>query len=468
MLNLEGQESVEARLERARSDLQANDASESVIEEEVSIRVAELTQADFELRAALAATFGTPDDPFAPEETGLKLNLLRKAAGPTGGKDVEAQFDTNGNLVENGYRLGGLFREHCVHCHGVSGDGAGPTARFLDPYPRDFRRGIFKFTSTGSKQKPTEDDLRRTIEQGLHGTGMQAFGIALKPDEITALVEYVKYLALRGEYELALRADLFDEVMTVFVDDNSIDMLVVTNRIKGIVNNWDNATVTQPVPRPIPWEQMTEADKQASIERGRQLFENEGQCVKCHGPAGLGDGGQLNYDDWNTAKALVEDEHERAEMWLLPLQELKARNLQLGVFRGGRRPIDIYRRIRNGITGTPMPAASILKEDDSFGNVESAAAQTGDAARNDADAGDATGADGSNAQTGDANSNAESGNAGSATAGQDAAAQTDPEAITPQPIREEEIWHIVDYVLSLQYERGFRTPTPEIATPTGR
>ena len=31
------------------------------------------------------------------------------------------------------------------------------------------------------------------------------------------------------------------------------------------------------------------------------------------------------------------------------------RNLRLGIYRGGRRPIDIYRRVFSGIYGSPMP-----------------------------------------------------------------------------------------------------------------
>ena len=38
----------------------------------------------------------------------------------------------------------GLYLEHCVQCHGISGDGRGPTAAFLNPYPRDFRLGKFQ------------------------------------------------------------------------------------------------------------------------------------------------------------------------------------------------------------------------------------------------------------------------------------------------------------------------------------
>src|SRR5262249_43560814 len=33
------------------------------------------------------------------------------------------------------------YRRHCLHCHGVSGDGRGPTARWINPHPRDYRQG---------------------------------------------------------------------------------------------------------------------------------------------------------------------------------------------------------------------------------------------------------------------------------------------------------------------------------------
>jgi hypothetical protein len=40
------------------------------------------------------------------------------------------------------------------------------------------------------------------------------------------------------------------------------------------------------------------------------------------------------------------------------------RNLADGVFRFGKRPIDIYRRIYSGINGTPMPAIGESKDAD--------------------------------------------------------------------------------------------------------
>ena len=40
-------------------------------------------------------------------------------------------------------------------------------------------------------------------------------------------------------------------------------------------------------------------------------------------------------------------------------QPLKPRNIVAGHLRGGREPIDIYRRIRYGIPGATMPAAAM-------------------------------------------------------------------------------------------------------------
>ena len=107
----------------------------------------------------LEAMYGTPDDPYVLPETGLDLQKLRIAAGPV-----------------KGYTQG-LFRLHCVHCHGITGSGIGPTALFLRPYPRDYREGLYKFKSTPSNYPPTDADLVRTLQQGIHGTAMPSFNL---------------------------------------------------------------------------------------------------------------------------------------------------------------------------------------------------------------------------------------------------------------------------------------------------
>ncbi len=138
----------------------------------------------------LDAMFGTPNEPFAMPETGLDQRKLKMAAGP-----VWSDRSGRASTV--------LYRRHCVHCHGISGDGHGPTAAILNPYPRDYRPGIFKFKGTYSAAQPTTDDLKRVVHDGIPGTAMPSFAI-LPPDEQDALVEYVKYLSIRGQTERAL------------------------------------------------------------------------------------------------------------------------------------------------------------------------------------------------------------------------------------------------------------------------
>src|SRR5262245_40464930 len=145
----------------------------------------------------MQALFGTPDDPQFPSVEGVEpgkivnLTRLRLAAGPVGS-------DEQGNPR-------GLYREHCAHCHGITGDGVGPTAAFLNPYPRDYRKGQFKFKSTPVGQKPTQDDLKKIVLDGIPGTAMPSFKL-LPNLEVEALVEYVKYLSIRGEVERGLLA----------------------------------------------------------------------------------------------------------------------------------------------------------------------------------------------------------------------------------------------------------------------
>ena len=102
-----------------------------------------------------------------------------------------------------------LYRRNCLHCHGVSGAGDGPTAPFLYPTPRDYRKGIFKFTSTPSGKPPHRSDLRRTISNGLHGTSMPAFHSLMTAAEIEQVIDYVIFLSMRGETEALLIEEAF-------------------------------------------------------------------------------------------------------------------------------------------------------------------------------------------------------------------------------------------------------------------
>ncbi len=321
----------------------------------------------------LMALFGTPDEPVALPETGLDEGKLRLAAGPV-----------HSDIVG---RKNGLYREHCVHCHGISGDGLGPTAAFLNPYPRDYRPGVFKFKSTERADKPTHADLARVLRNGIPGTSMPSFAL-LSGAQLDALVEYVKYLSMRGETELALMRAFFE------LDDEAEGKLpetrdfLVNEMLAPMAEKWRSAATAQIAVPEMP----ADIDLAASIAKGRELFYGDkANCVKCHGVTALGDGQANDYDDWN--KSIVEmrkevagtrenaakastsgmsadeaAEHRRQLAWIGAAEDVLAgdalrprtippRNLRSGLYRGGRRPLDLYYRIHAGINGAPMPAA---------------------------------------------------------------------------------------------------------------
>jgi mono/diheme cytochrome c family protein len=306
----------------------------------------------------LLAMFGTPDDPVCLPETGLDLAKLKLAAGPV-------RSDIVG-------RKNGLFREHCVHCHGITGDGLGPTAAFLNPYPRDYRPGIFKFKSTERADKPTHADLVRVLNNGIPGTSMPSFAL-LSPVEVDSLVEYVKYLSIRGETELALMRYYFE------LDDEDQGKLPETSEflvaeiLEPIAEKWTAAADAVIEVPEIP----EGTDLADSIAKGRDLFYGEkANCVKCHGVTALGDGQANDYDDWSKNIVKIETKLEglskeadaEDRRWAGEFREVLAgdalkprtippRNLRQGIYRGGRRPVDLYYRIHAGINGAPMPAA---------------------------------------------------------------------------------------------------------------
>lgn len=94
-----------------------------------------------------------------------------------------------------------IYFGRCSFCHGLIGDGEGPAAKYLDPRPRDFTLGIFKFRTTQSGGLPQDTDLFRTVSLGLPGTGMQSFDKDLIKNGLTeeerwAVIAYIKTFAM--------------------------------------------------------------------------------------------------------------------------------------------------------------------------------------------------------------------------------------------------------------------------------
>ncbi|QDT34350.1 Cytochrome c [Thalassoglobus polymorphus] len=266
-----------------------------------------------------------------------------------------------------------LYAEHCQHCHGVTGDGMGPTAPYLNPKPRDYRRGIFKFTTTQSSKKASRHDLKNVIENGVPGTYMPSFKL-LTEEESTAITEYVMWLAMRGEVEYQLIRLLGDgyslEAIADRTEDGSETATEIQNEFLESVNDPDSfpAEVDSIVSRLAnDWESSQEEASEVrpltprvpyskeSIAKGRALYLKDSlKCAQCHGEAGFGDGSQT--------LAVSKDEAGQDNVGLGLYDtwgnHVKPRNLHTGIYRGGRRPIDLYSRLYAGIKGTPMPAFS--------------------------------------------------------------------------------------------------------------
>jgi mono/diheme cytochrome c family protein len=320
------------------------------------------------VRKALVNLYGeNPQKIRVPEGMGILLTGggARLANYQEVGESVKRNVSADGKQIAGGY---GLYRRHCVHCHGVSGAGDGPTAAFLYPIPRDYRKGLFKFTSTPNGARPTRDDLTRTIKNGLHGTSMPAFEALLSDDEIAQLVDYVIFLSIRGETEL----ELIDVGTTSDENDvNSLTLDVAREAAEGVFNKWKTAQtlVVNPSTPRTP-------STRDSILRGRELFLGRVKdaklvCTDCHGALARGDGPSfVNQDVFNRVvfggnpsereQRISELDDKTKDLWGQKLDEwgnpLRPSNLNRGVYKGGRRPLDIYWRIAKGITGAQMPS----------------------------------------------------------------------------------------------------------------
>ena len=149
-----------------------------------------------------------------------------------------------------------VYAQRCAVCHGPDGKGNGPAAPSLFPRPRDFSSGIFKYKSTAAGEPPSEEDLLRTVRDGLPASAMPYFAGILSNEELAAVVQQVEaFSAAFSRPRTAIR-----------------------------------------IPTPI-------LSSPESLARGRALFVSQG-CGACHG--GAGRGGQA-FDDGSGHEVFARD-----------------------------------------------------------------------------------------------------------------------------------------------------------------
>lgn len=206
-----------------------------------------------------------------------------------------------------------IYAEQCAPCHGASGRGDGPAAYLLYPKPRDFTNSSFRLTSTESGL-PSDDDLLRTLREGMPGSSMPPWG-HLPEGDLRGLVDAVRYLAIEGR-----SADL-EAAQKIERDE--------ARRIAGQVLS------------PGPPVELPSATGTESVAHGRDLYMTA--CASCHDTDGRG----RNKKD-------LKDESG------LPVY---ARDFTQGVFKGGSEPRDLAMRIARGMPGSPMPGIEYPAQD---------------------------------------------------------------------------------------------------------
>jgi DMSO reductase family type II enzyme heme b subunit len=215
---------------------------------------------------------------------------LESGGEETAAEKEKAKPEAGGGLDEE--RVLAVYTKRCAHCHGEDGDGLGPVAEFMYPLPRDFTLAVFKYKTTAADDEfPTDDDLRRTIREGLPGTLMPAWKTILGDAEIDGLIRLIKEFG-----------------------------------------GWDEEEIEY---HPIAEGERVPASPE-SIERGREKFVKA--CVQCHGDVGRGNvtSGKKLKDDW------------RNRIWPRNLTRPET-------WRYTHDAQTIFQRISTGIRGTPMP-----------------------------------------------------------------------------------------------------------------
>ena len=83
------------------------------------------------------------------------------------------------------------YGTYCVTCHGTTGDGQGPVGKTLNPPPRDFTAGDFKFGDS-------DQEIFDVISNGAASKGgsplMAPWGMVIPEADRWAIVAYIRSL----------------------------------------------------------------------------------------------------------------------------------------------------------------------------------------------------------------------------------------------------------------------------------
>ncbi len=211
-----------------------------------------------------------------------------------------------------------LYQAHCAACHGRDGRGDGIARTFIGVTPRDFWNEPFRYVST-LDGTATDEDLAQTILLGRTKGEMPA-APWLSDEEVASLGAYVRELNRLGWV-----GRLTSEFESEGLSSAEIEQ-IATERVTP------EEVITVAAPG---------AHFRPDLAVGRELYTQS--CASCHGAEGRGDGLDMPLDEQG--------------------RPITVRDLTRSPIRGGSGHIELFKRIRCGVPGTPMPAQEALTDE---------------------------------------------------------------------------------------------------------
>lgn len=240
-----------------------------------------------------------------------KENHFKEGVIVAGGKYVSADTLNTGRAI---------YKEYCMACHGVDGDGNGVAAKGLYPPPRNFKTGIIKFGNVTSGELVHDDSIYKLLKHGLNGTAMLPWD--LEEGQMIAVWQYIKTFA--PDVWLEKDAELGEK-------------LEITKDPFGL------------------------AHRERAIEIGRDVYHGVANCQSCHR-------GYVSLVEFQDISKRINDEdidELDEDFYQLKPQETEHGYLSippdfthhsLRSIYPGTEVTDIYMRLAAGIGGTSMPA----------------------------------------------------------------------------------------------------------------
>ncbi|MES9823560.1 MAG: c-type cytochrome [Candidatus Thiodiazotropha endolucinida] len=227
-----------------------------------------------------------------------------------------------------------LYKHRCVVCHGETGAGDGIAADLMYPKPRDFSLGLFKYKRSPGTLLPRDEDLFKSIKQGLPGTAMPGWGIKgrelLTDEQIHSLIPVIK------GFDITQAWPPEDAEEDDFDDDGFYTK-----------SDFQKITEIEPLDGQVPY-------SEESVAKGKEAFIKS--CKECHGVEGRGNitSGKKLEDDWGNRiwpRDLTKPWTWRATQSFASTENERDETVK-----------EIYTRLSIGIPGTPMPAHRAIEE----------------------------------------------------------------------------------------------------------